>query len=336
MQRHGGFMLVGKIFSVLVSLTCAVVVSETAAQEKLTVSYSSVDAPSANWYIAQEKGIYRKYGMDVESIFIPASSTNVAVLVAGQIKFGNGTGGVIASAAANGANLVAVSCFVNTLPYELIVQESIKTKEQLKGKSIGISRIGSSSDVAARVLLKGLGLEPDKDVPIIQVGGSSERAAAFRTGKIAAFPAPPGVIHLAKGMAHRVLTSTADFPKPYPFPYICATTTKSYLASNRPTVKRLLMALTEAAHFFKTRKEESKQIIAKYTRQNDPAYLEAAYDINARLVERVPLVNREGMEIQVKEAIARRSGSSLKVEDVIDDSVVTELDKEGFIDKLYR
>jgi NitT/TauT family transport system substrate-binding protein len=329
-------MLVLKILTVLVSLTCVVTVSNLAAQEKLTVSYSSVDAPSANWYIAQEKGFYKKYGMDVESIFIPASSTNVAVLVAGQIKFGNGTGGVIASAAVSGANLVAVSCFVNTLPYELIVQESIKTKEQLKGKSIGISRIGSSSDVAARVLLKGLGLEPDKDVAIIQVGGSSERAAAFRTGKIAAFPAPPGVIHLAKGMAHRVLTSTADFPKPYPFPYICATTTKSYLATNRPTVKKLLMALTEAAHFFKTRKEESKQIIAKYTRQNDPAYLEAAYDINARLVERVPLVNREGMEIQVKEAIARKPGSSLKVEDVIDDSVITELDKEGFIDKLYR
>jgi len=325
-----------KILTVLVSLTCVVTVSKLGAQEKLTVSYSSVDAPSANWYIAQEKGFYKKYGMDVESIFIPASSTNVAVLVAGQIKFGNGTGGVIASAAVSGANLVAVSCFVNTLPYELIVQESIKTKEQLKGKSIGISRIGSSSDVAARVLLKGLGLEPDKDVAVIQVGGSSERAAAFRTGKIAAFPAPPGVIHLAKGMAHRVLTSTADFPKPYPFPYICATTTKSYLGSNRPTVKKLLMALTDAAHFFKTRKEESKKIIAKYTRQNDEAYLEAAYDINARLVERGPLVNREGMEIQVKEAIARKPGSSLKVEDVIDDSVVTELEKEGFIDKLYR
>lgn len=313
-----------------------VLVSDSAAQEKLTVSYSSVDAPSANWYIAQEKGFYKKYGMDVESIFIPASSTNVAVLVAGQIKFGNGTGGVIASAAVSGANLIAVACFINTLPYELIVQESIKSKEQLKGKSIGISRIGSSSDVAARVLLKGLGLEPDKDVPIIQVGGSGERAAAFRTGKIAAFPAPPGVIHLAKGMPHRVLTSTADFPKPYPFPYICATTTKSYLASNRPTVKKLLMALTDAAHFFKTRKEESKKIIAKYTRQNDEAYLEAAYDINARLVERVPLVNREGMDIQLKEALARKPGVNLKVEDIIDDSLVTELEKEGFIDRISK
>lgn len=320
----------------LAALAFLVTNTDLFAQEKLTVSYSSVDAPSANWYIAQEKGFYKKYGMDVDSIFIPASSTNVAVLVAGQIKFGNGTGGVIASAAVSGADLVAVGCFINTLPYELIVQESIKTKEQLKGKSIGISRIGSSSDVAARVLLKGLGLEADKDVPIIQVGGSTDRAAAFRAGKIAGFPAPPGVIHLAKGMAHRVLTSTADFPKPYPFPYICATTTKTYLASNRPTVKKLMMALTEAAHFFKTHKEESKQIIAKYTRQHDAAYLESAYDVNARLIERVPRVNREGMEIQVKEALARKPGATLKVDDVIDDSIVVELEKEGFIDKLYK
>ncbi len=204
------------------------------AQEKLTVSYSSIDAPSANWYIAQEKGLYKKHGLDVESIFIPASSTNVAVLVAGQLKFGNGTGGTIASAAVSGANLVAVACFMNTLPYELIVQDSIKSKEQLKGKSIGISRIGSSSDVIARVFLRYLGLEPDKDVAMIQVGGGGERAAAFRTGRIAAFPAPPGVLHLTKGMPQRVLLSTADFQKPYPFPYICGTTTKT-LSGGQPS-----------------------------------------------------------------------------------------------------
>jgi len=306
------------------------------AQEKLTVSYSSVDAPSANWYIAQEKDLYKKYGLDVDSIFIPASSTNVAVLVAGQLKFGNGTGGTIASAAVSGAPLVAVACFMNTLPYELIVQDSIKTAQQLKGKSVGISRIGSSSDVIARVFLRNLGLEPDKDVAIIQVGGGGERAAAFRTGRIAAFPAPPGVLHLTKGMPQRVLISTADFQKPYPFPYICGTTTKSYLANNRPTVKRLVMALTEGVQFFQTRKEESKKILAKYSRQNDPAYLEAAWEINAKLFDRVPYVGREGMDIQVKEAVARKPGATLKVDDIVDDSIVAELEKEGFIDKLYK
>jgi NitT/TauT family transport system substrate-binding protein len=306
------------------------------AQEKLTVSYSSVDAPSANWYIAQEKDLYKKYGLDVDSIFIPASSTNVAVLVAGQLKFGNGTGGTIASAAVSGAPLVAVACFMNTLPYELIVQDSIKTAQQLKGKSVGISRIGSSSDVIARVFLRNLGLEPDKDVAIIQVGGGGERAAAFRTGRIAAFPAPPGVLHLTKGMPQRVLISTADFQKPYPFPYICGTTTKSYLANNRATVKRLVMALTEGVQFFQTRKEESKKILAKYSRQNDPAYLEAAWEINAKLFDRVPYVGREGMDIQVKEAVARKPGATLKVDDIVDDSIVAELEKEGFIDKLYK
>ena len=306
------------------------------AQDKLTVSYSSVEAPSANWYIAQERKLYQKYGVDAESIFIPTSSTNVAALVAGQIKFGNGTGGAIASAAIGGANLVAVSCFINTLPYELIVHESIRTPEQLKGKSIGISRIGSASDVAARILLKGLGLEPDKDVAILQVGGSGERAAAFATGRIAGFPSPPGVIHLTRGMPNRTLITTADFAKSYPFPYICATTNKSYLASNRDTVRRLLMALIEAVHFFKTRKEDSKKIVAKYTRQNNEAYLEAAYQTNAKLFDRVPLVTREGMEVQVKEALSRKPGANFRVEDLIDDSLVVQLDKEGFIDRLYK
>lgn len=306
------------------------------AQEKVTISYSSVDAPNANWYIAQEKGLYKKYGVDAESIFIPSSTTNVTSLIAGSVKIGNGTGGAIANAAVGGANLVGVGSFINTLPYELIVHESIKSPQSLKGKSLGISRVGSSSDVAARVLLKALGLEPDKDVAILQVGGSPERAAAFGTGRIAAFTSPPGTIHLAKGMPHRVLISMADLQKRFPFPYVCATTTKSYLASNRDMVKRIMMALIDATHFFKTRKEETKKIFAKYSRQNNEAYLESAYVDIAKLWERVPLVTREGMEIQIKEALARKPGASLRVEDVVDEAIVVELEKEGFIDRIYK
>ena len=171
----------------------------------------------------------------------------------------------------------------------------------------------------ARVFLRNLGLEPDKDVAIIQVGGGGERAAAFRTGRIAAFPAPPGVLHLTKGVPQRVLISTAEFQKPYPFPYICGTTTRSFLSTNRATVKRLVMALTEGVQFFKTRKEESKQILAKYSRQNNEAYLEAAYEINAKLFERTPYVGREGMEIQLKEALAKKPTATVKVDDIVDD-----------------
>jgi ABC-type nitrate/sulfonate/bicarbonate transport system substrate-binding protein len=260
----------------------------------------------------------------------------VSSIIAGDIPIGNASGGGVASAVVGGANLVMVGCMLNTLPYELVVQESIKTAEDLRGKNIGISRIGSASDVAARVLIKGLGLEPVKDVPILQVGGAPERAGAFRGGRIAGFPSPPGIIQLAQGMPHRVMISTADFQKRFDFPFICATTTKSFLSSRRETVKRVLMALIESTHFFKTRKEESKKIIAKYNRQNNPAYLESAYVAVAKLYDRVPLVTREGMEIQINEALARKPGATLRFEDIVDDSIVRELEKSGFIDKVYK
>lgn len=306
------------------------------AQEKIKISYSSVDATNAVWYIAQERGFYRKHGLDGELVFIPSTTTSVATLLAGDVKVANASGGGVASAAVGGAPLLIVGCYINTLPYELVVHESIRSAEDLRGKSIGISRVGSASDVAARVLIRGLGLEPDKDVPILQVGGSPERAAAFRTGKIAGFPSPPGIINLAKGMPHRILTSTADFAKRFEFPYICATTSKAFLTSQRDSVKRVLMALVEAAHFFKSRKEETKKIIAKFGRQDNPAYLEASYNGIAKLYERVPLVTRPGTETQIKEAVARKPGASLKVEEIVDDSLVRELEKSGFIDAVYK
>jgi ABC-type nitrate/sulfonate/bicarbonate transport system substrate-binding protein len=132
------------------------------------------------------------------------------------------------------------------------------------------------------------------------------------------------------------MISTADFQKRFDFPYICSTTTKNYLASNRETMRKLTMALIEATHFLKTRKEETKKFIAKYTRQNNPQYLEDSYAANVKLHDRVPLVTREGTEVQIKEALARKPGATLRVEDIVDDSIVRELEKSGFIDKVYK
>jgi len=306
------------------------------AQERIKIAYSSADASNTVWFTALDSGMYKKYGLEAELIFIQSSTMSVSTVVSGDVQVANASGGAVASAALGGGNLVMTACYINTLPYELIVQENVKSVEDLKGKSVGISRVGSASDVAARVLIKGLGLEPVKDVPILQVGGPTERAAAFRGGRIVGFPAPPGTIHLAKGMPHRVMISTADFQKRYEFPYICSTTTKSYLASHRDTMRRLTMALIESTHFLKTHKEETKKFIAKYTRQDNPQYLEDSYNANVKLHDRVPLVIREGTEVQIKEALARKPGATLKVDDIVDDSIVRELEKSGFIDRVYK
>jgi len=206
----------------------------------------------------------------------------------------------------------------------------------LKGKSIGISRFGSVSDVAARELLKGLGLRPMEDVKILQVGGASERAAGFSRGVIAGFPSPPGNVHLIPGgLPHRVLADMADLKKPYPLPFICAVTTKSYLAKNRSVVKRVMMSLIEGAHFFKTNKEGTQKIIAKYQRAANKAYLDSSYDSTVKIIERVPYTTREGMKIQLDQALKQSPGSKVTVDSLIDDSVVRELEKEGFIDRVY-
>ena len=319
-----------------VSLILAIGAGSARGQEKMRISYSSADSTNAIYFIAHDRGFYKKHGIDAELIFIPSTPISVTSLIAGDVKVANASGSAIASAAVGGVALVTIACYINTLPYELVVQESVKSPEDLKGKSIGISRIGSASDTAAQVLIKALGLEPIKEVPIIQVGGASERAAAFRTGRIAGFPAPPGVVKLAKGMPHKVLISTADLPKRFEFPYICANTTQSYLRSQRDSVKSVVMALMEATQFFKTRKEESKKIVAKYSKQDNEEYLESSYNAMAKLYEKVPLVTRPGMEAQIQEAVARKPGAGIKFEDIVDESIVKELVKSGFVEKLSR
>ncbi|HWO41804.1 MAG TPA: ABC transporter substrate-binding protein [Candidatus Eisenbacteria bacterium] len=306
------------------------------SQERVRISYSSTDTLNAIWTVADDAGFYKKHGLDAEVIYIGSTTVGIAAIMAGDVHVGNAAGSGVANAAVRGAETVSVGCFINVLAYELVVLDSIKSAEDLKGKSIGISRFGSVSDVAARELLKGLGLKPMEDVRILQVGGASERAAGFSRGVIAGFPSPPGNVHLIPGgLPHRVLADMGDLPKPYPLPFICAVTTKSFLAKKRPTVKRIMMALIEAAHFFKTNKEGTQKIVAKHLRGANKAYLDSSYASTVKILERVPYTTREGMKIQLDEALKPNPGAKVTVDSLIDDSVVRELEKEGFIDKIY-
>ena len=329
-RRHRRWLLV------LVMSFLAVSWSEVRSQEKIRIAYSSTDALNGIWTIAQEAGFYKKNGLDADVVYIGSSTVAAAAVVSQDVQLANIAGSVVAHSGARGGDLVSVACFVNSLAYELVVLENIKSPEDLRGKSIGISRFGSVSDVAARELLKGIGLRPGEDVTILQIGGASERAAGFSRGVIAGFPSPPGNVHLIPGgLPHRVLADMADFQKPYPLPFICAVTTKSYLAKNRPVVKRAVMALIEAGHYFKTNKEGTQKIIAKQLRGANKAYLESAYQSTSKIIERVPYTTREGMKLQLEEVLKQTPGGKANVDSLIDDSIIREIEKEGFIDKVY-
>jgi NitT/TauT family transport system substrate-binding protein len=322
-------------FSIVV-LLIGIATSQAHSQETIRVAYSSTDALNSLWTIAADAGFYKKHGLDAEVVYIGSTTVAVSAIVAQDVQIGNAAGSGVANAAVRGADTVSVACFINALPYELVVLDNIKSAEDLKGKSIGISRFGSVSDVAARELLKGLGLKPMEDVKILQVGGAAERAAGFSRKIIAGFPSPPGNVHLIPGgLPHRVLANMADLEKPYPLPFICAVTTKSYLAKNRPIVKRAVMALIETGHFFKTNKDATQKFIAKHLRGANKAYLDSSYESTAKLIERVPYTTREGMKIQLDDALKQNPGTKTTVDNLIDDSIVREIEKEGFIDKVY-
>jgi NitT/TauT family transport system substrate-binding protein len=310
--------------------------TNAAAQEKIRIAYSSTDTTNQIWTVAYDAGFFKKQGLDVELVYIGSTTVAVTAIMAEDIQVGNAAGSGLANAAVRGAEVVSAGCVINILAYELVVLNSIKSAEDLKGKSIGISRFGSVSDVAARELLKGLGLRPMEDVKIIQVGGASERAAGFSRGVIAGFPSPPGNVELIPGgLPHRILANMADLPKPYPLPFICAGTTKSYVAKKRATVKKVLMAMIEASHYFKTNKEGTQKIIAKYLRGANKAYLDSSYASTFKLLERVPYTTREGMKIQLDDALKQNPNSKVTVDSLIDDTIVREIEKEGFIDKVY-
>jgi NitT/TauT family transport system substrate-binding protein len=306
------------------------------AQEKVRISYSSTDTLNSLWTIADDAGFYKKHSLDAEVVYIGSTTVGIAAIVSQDVHVGNAAGSGVANAAVRGADTVSVACFINVLAYELVVLDSVKTAEDLKGKSIGISRFGSASDVAARELLKGLGLKPMEDVKILQVGGASERAAGLSRGVIAGFPSPPGNVHLIPGgLPHRILADMGELKKPYPLPFICAVTTKSLLAKRRPIVKRTVMALIEAAHFFRTNKEATQKIVAKYLRGANKAYLDTSYQSTLKILERVPYTTREGMKIQLDEALKQTPGAKVTLDSVIDDTIVREIEKEGFIDRVY-
>jgi ABC-type nitrate/sulfonate/bicarbonate transport system substrate-binding protein len=306
------------------------------AQEKIRLLYSSTDTLNSLWTVANDAGFYKKHGLDAEVVYIGSTTVAIAAIVAQDVQVGNAAGSGVANAAVRGADTVSVACFINVLPYELVVLDNVKSAEDLRGKSIGISRFGSVSDVAARELLKGLGLKPMEEVKILQVGGASERAAGFSRGIIAGFPSPPGNVHLIPGgLPHRILANMGDLQKPYPLPFICAVTTKSFLAKKRATVKKTVMALIEAAHFFKTDKQATQKIIAKYLRGANQAYLESSYRSTVNILERAPYTTREGMKIQLDDSLKQNPAAKVTVDSLIDDSIVREIEREGFIDKVF-
>ncbi|TMA10019.1 MAG: ABC transporter substrate-binding protein [Deltaproteobacteria bacterium] len=304
------------------------------AQERARIGYGAISIQSGLVWIAKDKGLFGKYGLSPEIIYIPGGSTNVQVLVSGNLDFSQLSGAPGAAANLSGADIVYIAAFLDKLNYQLVTRPEIKSTEQLKGKKLGVSRFASSADFGLRAMLKKLGLDPAREVSILQIGDEPARLAAVKSGNIdgTVMNAPFGIE--AERQHLYILADSLKMGIPFFNTGILAT--RRFLDQNEAKTLNLLRAYLEAIKVFKTDKEYSLKAMAQFTRLNNLKALEEGYDYFKDVLPNVPYPSLEAMQAVVTQlAETNPKAKGVDARSYISDRHLKRLEDEGFVKRLW-
>ena len=318
----------------LLSLTVLLCVPAAAAAQKLMAGYSGVTAIQAPVWIMKDAGYFKQEGLDADLIYIASSSTMAQAMMAGEVPISTANSQAVVDTGLQGGDLVAVGAFVNFVALYVIAAPEIKSVQDLRGKPVGVTRFGATTDFAMQMFLKKYGLEPVRDVPILQIGGVPELAAALSKRSIyaAAMSYPMGLVAQQAGM--KLLANLAK--EEIPFLHQGITTTGKFMRERRAQAKAFVRAYGRAVHFMHTRKEQSKMILSRYTKVTDPSMLEGTMQYAYDFVEKIPLVKREAFQVTLDESAKKNpKAKQTKAEQFYDNSLVQELINEGFFASLW-
>jgi NitT/TauT family transport system substrate-binding protein len=300
----------------------------SAQRTKLSAAYSAESSWSLATWVAYDGGLFKKYGLDVDLVLIRSAATITAAMLAGEAPMIQLGGNGPIQAALQGADSVNVLTLVPLIPQSLVVTPDIKTAEDLKGKRFGVSRFGALSDMVIRRYFRKFGLDPAKDVTIIQIGGIPEQLAAMKAGAISGGSMSPPVLTAAKKAGFKEF---ADFESlNYKYPATVIATTKSFIQRQRPTALNFLRGEIEGIHAIKTQKNFAVNVLKKYMRISDPDVLEEGYQYALRFIQPRPFPTLE----ETKAVLDEMKRPDAKPENFVDLSLMQELEKEKFFDKL--
>jgi NitT/TauT family transport system substrate-binding protein len=305
------------------------------ALEKVTIAYSSISGTMAPLWITYERGFFRKYGLDVQLVFIESGSTTVQSLVAKEVAFAQMAGAAVLQSRLRGSDVLMIAGFLNTLDYQLMVEKGITRPDQLKGKMLAVSRFGSSSDFATRYALEKFGLVPDRDVTILEIGSQPARFAALETGRIQGAMVGVPLTLKAKALGFHTLADLQMLG--LEFQHTGLATTQGLIKSRPDLVRNVMKAYVEGIHYYKTHRDDSLAILANYMKNFDRAALVEVYeDVGLALTPQKPYPTLRGIEIMLRELAAKDPKvKAAKPEEFVNVSFVKELDTSGFIDRLY-
>jgi len=304
----------------------------------LTIAYSAISYDQLPAWIAKETGLFAKNDLEVQLVYFTGGTTAAMALVSGDVAISQNAGPEVVNAYMAGSDPVFVAGGTITLDWWLMGRAEIKVPAQLKGGSVAISRFGSVSDFVARFALQRVGLTPEKDVALVQVGTNTDRFLAMTTKRVegAVFNPPTSFIGQKKS-GFTVLADVASLG--LAFQHTGAVTTRKFIRENPDAVARYVKAHVEAIHRLKTDRETGIKVAAKYFgKVSDKDSMERAYDryIRDNQLPRKQYPTLDGLKtvlgtIGEKDPKAR----TIKPEDLVDLRFVRELDQSGFTDSLY-
>jgi NitT/TauT family transport system substrate-binding protein len=307
---------------------------ETRAAEQIRVGYGSLSTSYAAIWMAGEAGLFRKNGLNAEVLYLESALVRTA-LISGEIVMGGMSGTTMAAPRLQGADTIIVASFANALQYRLVVRPEIKTVADLKGKRVGVANFGLGAHRGAQVMLAKLGLNPDTDVTMLQIGGDPTRLSALLSGSIDASVFNPPLYQRAVEAGMRVLANIEDMN--FPVQGSALVTTERFIKKNPDVARAAVKSIIESIHLMKTNPEITKRAIRKYMRFKDQRDTDEAYQIIRDVVPRKPYPTVEGMKAVLDELGAKvPAAKTAQPRDFMDTQFIEELDRSGFIDRLYR
>jgi NitT/TauT family transport system substrate-binding protein len=312
--------------------------ADSVIAEPLRVGIPGLSAEFAPVWAANDRGLLKKYGFESEIIAMQGGTQLAQAVIGASIPIAV-MGGAYLTAAVRGADLVMIATHMDKFPYSLIVKPNIKKVEDLKGTKLAISRFGSSSDAGLRVALQKLGLNPDKDVTILQVGGQTERFAALKGGTVDGTVVIPPLSGAAQRLGYNALINMTELGIPYPQEGVVVS--RQMIGSRRETIIRFLKAYIEGVKELKTDKEFAIAVMAKHLRldrKKDREALEDSFkEVVIEQMLKIPSINLEaikvGLDLLGKDKPARASSNP---RDYVDGTLIQELVKSGFTEQLYK
>jgi NitT/TauT family transport system substrate-binding protein len=304
--------------------------SDAQQREKIRVALGSISVNTSVIPIGHQFGVFAKYGVDLEPIYMGGGMNSLAAVTSNSVQFLSAGSTATISARLGGMDITMLTVQSSKLEYSIMASPDIKTPQDLKGKIVTGTRPGASADSALRLILRKWGLEPGKDVIFISVGESQQgRMNALQRGSVVATALTPPFSGIAKQLGFRELIDLRKSDIEYAGSSIAGMA--GYIKSHSPLVENFLKGYIESLHFFRTQKEKAIAGIMKFMKMNDRARAEEGYDYYVELMPVMPYASVAGVKAVLQFlAAGQPKAATANPEDFYDHSYLKKIEDSGF------